>query len=80
MTLPAKMYTYIYLTKEDKVFIIEDIIKSINSYLSYLNEQKDLILSGGNSQRSIEGIDQSVLVLQNNINILNNKKQEIQEE
>ena len=80
MIMPVKMYTYKYLTKNDKMSVIEDISKSIYSYISHLSKEKNLILSGDNSQRSIQGIEQSILILENNISVLNNKKQEIIQE
>jgi hypothetical protein len=78
--MSANIYTYKYLKKEDKVAILEDIIFSMNSYINIIKEKKDLILLGGNSQRSIQGIDAETLLLQNSINVLNDKKQQIIQE
>ena len=76
----VNIYTYKYLKKEDKVAILEDIIFSMNSYINIIKKKKDLILLGGNSQRSIQGIDAETLLLQNSINVLNDKKQQIIQE
>ena len=78
--MSANIYTYKFLKKEDKVAILEDIIFSMNSYINIIKEKKDLILLGGNSQRSIQGIDAETLLLQNSINVLNDKKQQIIQE
>ena len=71
------MFEYTHLTNLDKVNIIEDAILSRNNILKRISDEKDLILSGGNSQRSIQGIDAEIEIHTNSISILNAKKNEL---
>lgn len=71
------MKQYLYLTNLDKINIIEDAISSRLNVIERVSNEKDLILSGGNSQRSIRGIDYEIQVNMDSISVLNAKKNEL---
>lgn len=71
------MKQYLYLTNLDKINIIEDAISSRLNVIERVSNEKDLILSGGNSQRSIQGIDYEIQVNMDSISVLNAKKNEL---
>lgn len=71
------MKQYLYLTNLDKINIIEDAISSRLNVIERVSNEKDLILSGGNSQRSIRGIEYEIQVNMDSISVLNAKKNEL---
>jgi len=71
------MYNYLYINNEDKIQIINNCIEGLNSLIYMIKKDKDLILSGGNSQRSIQGIDFQTEEIKNSISALNAKKNQL---